>query len=80
MSPTQRGPAVLRGRAAVGELLEQPRKLDQVLAGLARRIAGEAGEAIRDVGRVADLAHLAVADDVDAGLDLAAHDVRDRVA
>ena len=47
--------------------------------GLARRVAAEAREAVGDVGRVADLAGLAVADDVDAGLDLAADDVGDGV-
>ncbi len=73
-------PAVFRGRARVGELPEQPGEFDQVLAGLARGVAIEAGDAVLDVGRVADLAHLAVADDVDADLDLAAHDVGDRVA
>ena len=53
--------------------------LDQVLPRLARRVAIEAGQPVLDVGRVADLAHLAVADDVDADLDLLADDFRDRV-
>ena len=42
---------------------------------LARRVAGEAGQAIGDIGRIAGLRHLAVIDDVDAGLDLAADDI-----
>ncbi len=67
-------PLVLRRRAALREPLEDARKLDQVLPRLARRVAGEAGEAILDVRGVADLAHLAVAHHVDAGFDLSAHD------
>ena len=69
-------PAVFGGRAQLREFLQQPRKLHQVLAGFARRIAIEAREAIGDVGGVADLAHLAVADHVDAGRHLALHDFR----
>ncbi len=71
--------AVLRGRTGVGELPEQPRKLDEILARLARRVPVEAGDAVLDVGRVADLAHLAVTDEIDAGLNLAAHDLGDAV-
>ena len=72
-------PAVLGRGAELRELLEQARKLHQVLPGLARRVAGEAGEAVRDVGGVADLAHLAVADHVDAGRDLLLHDCLDGI-
>ena len=39
--------------------------------------AAEAGESLRDVGRVAGLALLAVAHDVDPGVDLARHDAGD---
>ena len=53
--------------------------LDQVLARLARRIAIEAREPVLDIGGVADLAHLAVADDVHADFDLLADDVDDRI-
>ncbi len=63
-------PAVFRRRAELGQFLEQPRKFDQVLAGLARRIAIEPRETIGDIRGVADLAHLAVADHVDTGGDL----------
>ena len=45
----------------------------EVLGRLARRMAAEAREALYDVGRIADLAHLAVADDRDPGLDLPLH-------
>ena len=38
-----------------------------------RAIAGKAIEAILNVSGVPDLAHLAVVDDVDTGLDLARH-------
>ena len=68
--------AVLGGRAELRQFLQQARELDQVLSRLARRIAVEAGQAVLDVGGVADLAHLAVADDVDADLDLPADDLR----
>ena len=73
-------PPIFGGRAALGKLGEQSRKLDQILPGLARRIAPEAREALRDVGRVADLAHLSVADDVDADRHLPAHHLGHRVA
>src|SRR5260370_360985 len=43
-------------------------------------VAAEAVEPVLDVGGVARLAHLAVIDDVDAGLDLLLDDRRDRVA
>src|SRR6516164_6545168 len=72
------GTPVLGGRAPFGELAQKTWKLNQVLARLARSVAGEPREAPRDVGRIADLAHLAIADDVDADLDLAAHDLRYR--
>ena len=39
--------------------------------------AAEAGQALGDIGRVADLAELAIADDADAGLDLGAHGILD---
>ncbi len=71
---------VLRGRAARRELRHEPRELHQILSRLARRVAAEAGEAVGDIGRVADLVGLAVADDVDAGLDLPADHGGDGVA
>ena len=44
-----------------------------------QRPGGDAGQAVVDVeGPIAALAELAVADDVDAGLDLLAHDLVDR--
>ena len=70
---------VLRGRAEPGQLLQDARELDQVLARLARRVAGETGQPIADVGGVGDLAHLSVAHHVDACGDLPPHDVRDGV-
>ena len=66
---------IFRGRAAFRQLLQDARKLDQILSRLTRRIAGEPGDAVLDVGGIADLAHLAVAHHVDAGLDLTAHDI-----
>ena len=72
------GSPVLGGRTPFGELAQQARELDQVLARLARGVAGESRQAARDVGRIADLAHLAIADDIDADLDLPAHDLRYR--
>src|SRR6516164_7960882 len=73
------GTPVLGGRAPFGELAQKTWKLNQVLARLARGVAGEPRQAARDVGRIADLAHLAIADDVDADLDLSAHDLRYRI-
>src|SRR5688572_10584889 len=70
-------PSVLGGRTALRELLEQSREIEQILTGLAWRIAVEAAQAFGDVGRVTDLAHLAIADYVDADVDLAPHDVAD---
>ena len=43
----------------------------------ARAVAGEAVEAVLDIGGIADLAHLAVGDHVHPGVDLLAHHVRD---
>jgi len=76
LSDAARAP-VLGRRAARRELRHEAREFHQVLARVARRIAAEARKAVGNVGRVADLAGLAVADDVDAGLDLAADDVGD---
>src|SRR5262249_2359160 len=45
-----------------------------------RRLGREAVEALDDVGEEGRLALLAVGDDIDAGLGLPAHDVRDRAA
>ena len=67
-----RAPVFRRG-PTLRELAQESRKLDQVLPRLARRVAAEPGQAPRDVGGVADLAHLAVADQVDADLHLPTH-------
>ena len=79
ISPTQRGRRYLAVAPLGGELRHEAREFHQVLAGLARRVAAEAGEAVGDVGRIADLVGLAVAHDVDAGRDLPAHDLGDRI-
>src|SRR6185369_10118448 len=50
-------------------------KVRPVGPGPARALAAEPGEAMPHVGGVADLALLAVADDVDARVELLAHDV-----
>ena len=47
----------------------------EILRRGARGIAFEAGEAMANVGGVADLAHFAVARDVDTGVGLLLHDV-----
>ncbi len=73
--PNAARPPVFRRGPAVGELAQEARELDQILSRLARRVAVEPGQAARDVGSVADLAHLAVADQVDANLHLPAHHV-----
>ena len=65
-----------------GELGEQRGKLGKLrLAGAHRRraLALEAGEAVEHVHGVVGAALLAVIDDVDAGLDLLRHDMRDRL-
>ena len=72
-------PAVV-GRAAGGGLpLEEAGKRLQVARRAALAVALEAGDAVLDVGGVADLAHLAVADQVHAGLHLPRHHVVDRM-
>ena len=52
----------------------------EILRRGARGIAFESGEAVADVGGVADLAGFAVADDVDAALFLLLHGLADRAA
>ncbi len=56
--------------AIFGEIL-------QVLRRRPRRIAFKAGQAMTDIRRVTDLAHFAVARDIDAGGGLARHGVVD---
>ena len=58
----------------------EPRELGEVLVD--ERVAGaaEAREPVLDVGGVARLRHLAVVDEVDAGLDLLPHDLGHRLA
>jgi hypothetical protein len=53
----------------VAQLLGQFWDRGEVLRRLARGVPAEAAQALDDVGRVPDLAELAVADDRDAGLD-----------
>ena len=45
-----------------------------------KRLAAEPGQPLVHIGRIADLARLAVADDIDADRHLARHDVGDRLA
>src|SRR5690606_21373304 len=71
-------------RAGAGKLLtsHDGRKLfrqvvhfGEIESGLSGAMPTEAGEALDNVGRIADLAHLAVADICDTGLHLARHDI-----
>ena len=67
-------------RVAVAEvgMLEPVAPDHDVAAFLRRALVGrDAGKAMADIERVGELAHLAVAHDVDAGFDLALHHVRD---
>ena len=66
----------LRRLAHGGDALHVGREHLHVPRHLARAVAREAVQPLRDVGGVAALAHLAVGDDVDAGVHLPAHDVR----
>src|SRR5580692_6037089 len=56
---------------------DEVRVLPGVQARLGGLVTGESGKAVRDIGRVAGLRHLAVIDDVDADIGLAANDVDD---
>ena len=56
-----------------GELLRQRRMRREIERGLALDMPAEAREPLGDVGRITDLAELAVADDRDAGRDLFLH-------
>jgi hypothetical protein len=78
LADTARAP-VFGGRAARRQLRHETREFHQVLARLARRVAAKAREAVGDVGRIADLVGLAVAHDVDAGRNLPAYNLGDRV-
>jgi hypothetical protein len=62
----------------VAELLRELRHRGEVERRLARAVAAEAAEPLDHIGRVADLAEFAVADDADPGLDLPAHCLVDR--
>ena len=57
--------------------LRQVRELRQVLIDEGVAGAGETGQPVLDIGRVARLRHLAVVDEVDAGLDLFLHHLGD---
>ncbi len=59
--------------------LQQPRKFHQILTGFARGIAAESRKPLRDVSGVADLAHLTVADHIDADGNLPPHHLRHRI-
>jgi len=70
---------VLGGRALGGKPVAEARVRVEVGRGRARDVADlEATQAVADERRVADLAHLAVGDDVDAGVDLMLDAVLDR--
>ena len=74
IGPVADRPQVHGRGAGGGEPVAELGEVVQVFRRLARDVAGdEAAEPVPDVGAVADLAHLAVVDDVDAGLDLVAH-------
>ncbi len=61
-----------------GELLSQLRQRRKIKRGLARDVAAKAGQALLDIGRVSDLAELAVADHRYARLDLSGHGILHR--
>ena len=72
------GAEVLGCRARLREPVAEPGIGVEVGRGRARHVADlEAAEPVTDVGCVADLAHLAVAHEVDACLDLVAHALLD---
>jgi hypothetical protein len=72
---------VLRGVARGGEAVAEARVGVEVRRCRARDVAHlEAAQAVADEGRVADLAHLAIADDVDARVDLVLDAILDRRA
>ena len=79
IGPTQAGPRARR-RARTHAPGSTPGSLrrSRPAAGRPGSLA-EAGQALADVGGVADLAHLAVVDDVDAGRDLLPDDLGDGV-
>ena len=60
-----------RRATALGLAFQEAREILQVGGSPSRGIAGEPGDPVLDVGGVADLGHLAVGDQIDAGLDLA---------
>ena len=64
-------PMVLRGAALLRQALFESGEFVQVFGGGARHFGNfEAGEAVAHVGGVADFAHLAITDDIDAGVHL----------
>jgi hypothetical protein len=69
---------VARGAARGGELAHVVGEVLQVRRRVACAVAVEAGQPVLDVGGVADLAHLAVADDVDPRTALREHHVDHR--
>ena len=63
---------VFRRAALLRQALFEGGEFIQVFRSRARHLGDfEAGEAVAHVGRVADLAHLAIADDIHAGVHLA---------
>ena len=74
-------PQVARAATLLGEAVTEARIRVQIGRRGARNVADlEAAEAVADIGRVADLAHLAVADEVDPGLHLAPDAIAHRLA
>src|SRR5581483_8270010 len=65
--------------ASLGELAQESWKFHQVLTRLAWGIASESDQTSRNVRGVADLAHLAIAHEVDANLDLATYNLGNRL-
>ena len=72
------GRLAARAAGIAEHALRQPRELGEVLVDEGVAGAAEAVEPVLDVGGVARLRHLAVVDDVDAGLDLLAARPRPR--
>ncbi len=75
------GSLVLRARAGLDLAVAESRKRVEVGRRRARDVVElEAGQTVAHVCRIADLAHLAVADEVDPGVDLVRDSVGDRRA
>ena len=72
--------AIGRRAPALGLAFEEAREGFEIARRRAWAVAFETGDAILDVGRVGDLRHLAVADEIDARGDLGGDDIVHGVA